>query len=59
MKDLRKLERVLNNLAAQCHGDEVPDCPILDALSATADRKPISSRHIKQAQIHAKASPRR
>lgn len=34
VKDLRKLEHVLNDLAARCHGREVPDCPILEALSA-------------------------
>jgi MerR family mercuric resistance operon transcriptional regulator len=32
VRDLKKLERVLNELAAQCHGKEVPDCPVLDAL---------------------------
>ncbi len=36
VKDLRKLERVLTNLAAQCSGNAVPDCPVLDAL---ADRR--------------------
>ena len=30
--DLKKLERVLRNMAAQCHGKNVPDCPIVDAL---------------------------
>jgi len=30
--DLKKLERVLKDMAAQCHGDRVPDCPIVDAL---------------------------
>ena len=33
VKDLKKLERVLTDLAARCSGDAVPDCPILDALS--------------------------
>ena len=33
MKDLKKLERVLTQLSAQCGGEAVPDCPILDALS--------------------------
>jgi MerR family mercuric resistance operon transcriptional regulator len=33
-KDLKKLERTLTDLAARCHGKKVPDCPILDALSA-------------------------
>jgi MerR family mercuric resistance operon transcriptional regulator len=38
VKDLKRLERVLNDLAAQCHGKQVPDCPILDALSANPGR---------------------
>jgi MerR family mercuric resistance operon transcriptional regulator len=32
VKDLKRLERVLTDLAARCHGNEVPDCPILEAL---------------------------
>lgn len=32
VKDLRRLERVLNDLASRCHGNEMPDCPILEAL---------------------------
>jgi MerR family mercuric resistance operon transcriptional regulator len=34
IKDLKRLERILSDLAARCHGRRVPDCPILDALSA-------------------------
>ncbi len=34
VKDLKRLERTLSDLAARCHGKRVPDCPILDALSA-------------------------
>jgi len=33
IRDLKKLERVLSELAARCGGTSVPDCPILDALS--------------------------
>jgi MerR family transcriptional regulator, mercuric resistance operon regulatory protein len=33
VKDLKKLERVLTELAAKCSGKAVPDCPILDTLS--------------------------
>lgn len=33
VKDLKRLDRVLTDLAARCRGDQVPDCPILDALS--------------------------
>ena len=32
--DLRKLERSLRAMAARCHGNRVPDCPIVDALFA-------------------------
>lgn len=34
LRDLKKLERVLNDLAAKCHGSQVPECPILEALSS-------------------------
>lgn len=33
VRDLKKLERVLGELAVRCSGHAVPDCPILDALS--------------------------
>lgn len=36
MKDLKRLERVLVELAAKCEDKAVPECPILDALSAGA-----------------------
>ena len=29
---LRKLERTLKDMAAKCHGNHVPDCPIVDTL---------------------------
>ena len=32
IRDLRKFDRVLSELAAKCRGSTVPDCPILDAL---------------------------
>ena len=43
--DLRKLERVLKEMAAQCSGDEVPDCPVIDALfSASAASSSVRRR---------------
>lgn len=30
--DLRRLQKVLETMAAQCSGGAVPDCPIVDAL---------------------------
>lgn len=32
--DLKRIERVLADTAAQCSGDEVPDCPVLETLTA-------------------------
>lgn len=32
--DLKRIERILAETAAQCSGDEVPDCPVLEALTA-------------------------
>lgn len=30
--DLRKIERVLKTMAAQCDDGEVPECPVIDSL---------------------------
>lgn len=37
LADLRKLERVLKQLADRCVGDEAPDCPIVEALFDQTD----------------------
>jgi MerR family mercuric resistance operon transcriptional regulator len=34
ISDLRRLERVLKTMAAECSRGDVPDCPIIDALYA-------------------------
>lgn len=33
--DLQSLRRTLTDLVERCHGDERPDCPILDTLSGS------------------------
>jgi len=33
VRDLQRLERVLSGMAAQCRGDEMANCPILEALA--------------------------
>ncbi|MEO8453909.1 MAG: Cu(I)-responsive transcriptional regulator [Sphingomicrobium sp.] len=35
-RELREMRRSLEHLAASCHGDERPDCPIIDELEAIA-----------------------
>jgi MerR family mercuric resistance operon transcriptional regulator len=37
--DLEKLARILEDMAAQCAGGAVPECPIIDALYQTSDRR--------------------
>ncbi len=32
--DLRRMERILKEMAAKCEGGDVPECPILEALSS-------------------------
>jgi MerR family transcriptional regulator, mercuric resistance operon regulatory protein len=32
IRDLRRLERVMADMAAQCTGNQIPECPIIDAL---------------------------
>ena len=34
IRDLKRIERILAATAAQCSGDTVPDCPVLDALAS-------------------------
>ena len=34
LADLRRMEKVLKTMAAECSGGDVPDCPIIDALFA-------------------------
>lgn len=40
IKDLRIMERTLDEMAGRCDGGEVPDCPIVETLFA--DRPPLS-----------------
>lgn len=32
ISDLRRLQRVMSEMAAECSGDRIPECPIIDAL---------------------------
>lgn len=34
ISDLRRMEKALAQTAAQCSGDEVPECPVLEALAS-------------------------
>ncbi|HLG90361.1 MAG TPA: helix-turn-helix domain-containing protein [Alphaproteobacteria bacterium] len=36
--DLKKLKSVLESMASRCTGDDVPECPIIDALFDSARR---------------------
>ena len=34
--DLKRIEHVLSSTVAQCSGDDVPECPVIDALTEVA-----------------------
>lgn len=38
IKELRTLKLTLESLVQHCHGDEKPDCPIIDSLSGRLDQ---------------------
>jgi len=58
--DLRKIERALAEMAAQCDGGTVPKCPVIDALfdqaPRLADESPRSSS-IRAASRSRRGSP--
>jgi MerR family transcriptional regulator, copper efflux regulator len=41
--EMTAMRRTLEHLASRCHGDERPDCPILDDLSGTKGCHPIDT----------------
>ena len=40
--ELRSMQATLTTLAQRCHGDDRPDCPIIDELAALSGRKNLS-----------------
>ena len=38
--ELKAMRDTLERLVARCHGDDRPDCPILDDLAGSLDREP-------------------
>jgi Cu(I)-responsive transcriptional regulator len=49
IRELKDMKRTLENLAAHCHGDDRPDCPILEGLEKPA-RPPAASRRRRTAR---------
>lgn len=41
LAELRAMRRTLQHLADRCHGDDRPDCPILDDLAGADAGKPV------------------
>ncbi|MDH5512511.1 MAG: MerR family DNA-binding protein, partial [Gammaproteobacteria bacterium] len=50
IEELRAMKATLEHLAKHCHGDERPDCPILDELAAP---RPVA--HAKDCHAAARA----
>lgn len=49
IRELKDMKRTLENLAAHCHGDDRPDCPILAGLEKPA-RTPAALRRRRPAR---------
>ncbi|MDO8423239.1 MAG: Cu(I)-responsive transcriptional regulator [Parvibaculum sp.] len=45
LDELNAMRRVLSDLAKRCHGDDRPDCPIIDELSDVLPRPRKSKRN--------------
>lgn len=45
--DMQAMQRTLQALVQCCHGDERPDCPILDDLAAAATAPAVASKPTK------------
>ena len=52
--DLRRLDRVMSDMAARCNGDQVPECPIIDALF---EMRPVVKRAPRRSTRVAKGTP--
>ena len=46
IQELKAMKHVLSTLAAHCHGDDRPDCPILDGLE-----KSLGTRTLKAGRV--------
>ncbi|WP_187969546.1 Cu(I)-responsive transcriptional regulator [Aquibium microcysteis] len=48
LAELAGLRDMLRHLVANCHGDDRPDCPIIDGLSGEAVLAPVGDCHHKE-----------
>ncbi len=55
IRELGAMKRTLEQLAAHCHGDERPECPILDGLAVPAGARRRSPARPDLTQIKPKA----
>ncbi len=53
--ELETMKRTLAHLAHHCHGDQRPECPILDDLATTPPAKPAAARRM----VGKRSPPRR
>ena len=55
MEELKSMRRTLVHLIERCHGDERPDCPIIDELAGQRVRH---EKHAPRASADRRATPR-
>ena len=52
-RQIDEMRRSLERLAADCHGDQRPDCPILDDLERSAEIEPSATERPAAAKVEA------
>lgn len=57
VRDLLEMKATLEKLAASCHGDDRPECPILDSLASGEDAPPTGASVRPQRDPAAALSP--
>jgi MerR family copper efflux transcriptional regulator len=49
--ELQQMVRTLEHLAHHCHGDDRPECPIIDELAASVEASPAATRSRKERKL--------
>ena len=57
--EMQAMRNTLAHLAHHCHGDERPDCPILEDLSGAGAHRPAAAAHAEHAGCAAPAARQR
>jgi len=58
IRELQTMKHTLEHLAKHCHGDDRPDCPILEGLTTSIAPESIRTNGRKRTKPHSRRAPR-